>query len=70
MQIKKIDQKLHEQAKIEPHETIYRSAPGIGPLSARILSNELGELSQFANERQLFSLRMSSWWHSYGYDHE
>jgi transposase len=55
MQIKKIDQKLHEQAKIDPNETIYRSAPGIGPLSARILSNELGDLSQFANERQLFS---------------
>ena len=54
-QIKKIDQKLHKQAEIDPHEIIYRSAPGIGPLSARILSNELGDLSQFANERQLFS---------------
>ena len=54
-QIKKIEQKLNEQAAIDPNETIYRSAPGIGPLSARILSNELGNLSQFANERQLFS---------------
>ena len=45
-QIKKIEQKLHEQAAIDPNETIYRSAPGIGPLSARILSNELGNLSQ------------------------
>jgi transposase len=54
-QIKKIEQKLKEQAEIDPNESIYRSAPGIGPLSARILSNELGDLSQFANERQLFS---------------
>ncbi len=55
IQIKKIEQKLHEQADIDPNETIYRSAPGIGPLSARILSNELGDLTQFTNERQLFS---------------
>ena len=54
-QIKKIEQKLNEQAAIDPNETIYRSATGFGPLSARILSNELGDLSQFANERQLFS---------------
>jgi transposase len=55
LQIKQIEQKLKEQAQADPHETIYRSAPGIGPLSARILSNELGNLQQFANERQLFS---------------
>ena len=54
-QIQKIEQKLSEQASIDPNETIYRSAPGIGPLSARILSNELGDLTQFVNERQLFS---------------
>ncbi len=54
-QIRKLEQKLKEQAQTDPNETIYRSAPGIGPLSARILSNELGDLSQFVNERQLFS---------------
>ncbi len=54
-QIKKIEQKLKEQAAVDPHETLYRSAPGIGPLSARILSYELGDLTQFSNERQLFS---------------
>ena len=42
-QIKKIEQKLKEQAEIDPNETIYRSATGFGPLSARILSNELGD---------------------------
>ena len=54
-QIKKIEQKLSEQAVVDPNETIYRSAPGISPLSARILVLELGDLTQFANERQLFS---------------
>ena len=53
--LKKIEQKLKEQAAVDPHETLYRSAPGIGPLSARILSYELGDLTQFSNERQLFS---------------
>ena len=54
-QIQKIEEQLSQQASEDPHEKIYRSAPGIGPLSARILSNELGNMSQFNNERQLFS---------------
>ena len=54
-QIRQLEQKLKEQAKTDPNETIYRSAPGIGFLSSRILSLELGDMSQFANERQLFS---------------
>ncbi len=36
-------------------ERIYQSAPGVGKLAARILSNELGDMSQFSNERKLFS---------------
>ena len=43
------------QAQTDPNESTYRSAPGVGALSARILSNELGKMSQFDNERQLFS---------------
>ncbi len=54
-QIQKIEEQLSQQASEDPNEKIYRSAPGIGPLSARILSNELGNMSQFNNERQLFS---------------
>ncbi len=50
-----IEDKLKHQAKEDPKEKTYRSAPGVGPLSARILSNELGDMSQFQNERQLFS---------------
>jgi transposase len=54
--IKEIDGKLKEQAKQDKEaNAIYQSAPGIGPTTARILSNELGDMQQFKNERQLFS---------------
>jgi transposase len=54
-EIKKIEEELKHQATQDIHETTYRSVPGVGPQSARILSNELGNMSQFKNERQLFS---------------
>lgn len=34
---------------------MYQSVSGIGSTSARVLANELGDLQQFKNERQLFS---------------
>ena len=55
LEIKALDKRLVEQAKTDPLEAIYRSVPGIGPLIARILSHELGDMSQFRNERALFS---------------
>ena len=51
----KIEQKIKEQALEDANESTYRSSPGIGILSSRILSNELGNMSQFKNERELFS---------------
>lgn len=54
-EISKLTRAIKEQAKTDPNEATYRSAPGVGPLSARILANELGDMSQFKNERQLFS---------------
>ena len=54
-QIKTIEQQLKQKAEEDPKEKIYRSVPGVGALSARILADELGDLSQFKNERQLFS---------------
>lgn len=33
---------------------IYESVPGIGPIGARILSNELGDMEQFKSEKKLF----------------
>jgi transposase len=54
--IKDIDQELAVQAqKDEAIEMMYRSVPGIGPLSARILANELGDTLRFDNEKRLFS---------------
>lgn len=53
--IKRFDQALKEQAAIDNNEKIFRSAPGVGAVSARVLSNELGDMTRFDNERQLFS---------------
>ena len=56
VKIKEIEKQMASQAKDDEYlETIYRSAPGIGATSARVLANELGNLLQFENERQLFS---------------
>jgi transposase len=56
IQIKKIDKALSEQAKTESAmDVIYQSAPGIGPHHARVLANELEDMRQFKNEKQLFS---------------
>lgn len=55
-QVLEIDHEIARQAeKDEIKEVIYRSVPGIGPTSARVLANEMGDMSQFPNERQLFS---------------
>lgn len=56
VKIKEIEQQMALQAKKdEPMEVVYRSVPGIGATSARVLANELGDTLQFNNERQLFS---------------
>lgn len=54
-QITTLEQQLRQQAQQDRCEATYRSAPGVGAISARVLSNELGDLASFANERQLFS---------------
>lgn len=53
--IKRYEAELKLQANEDPLEKVYRSAPGIGKVTSRILSNELGDMSRFSNERQLFS---------------
>jgi transposase len=54
--LKEIDKELvyQAQADFRIHE-IYDSAPGIGTLAARILANELGDMSQFHNEKTIYS---------------
>lgn len=54
-QIARLERALRRQAASDPNEARYQSVPGVGFISARLLSNELGDMSQFANERQLFS---------------
>ena len=56
VQLQDIAKKLEKQAAQHTGlEKVYRSVPGIGPVSSRVLSNELGDLSKrFANERALF----------------
>lgn len=54
--IKEIDKELAVQAQKDGAiEAIYRSVPGIGTGSARILANEVEDTLQFNNEKRLFS---------------
>jgi transposase len=54
--IKEIEIKLIEQSKIDNSlEKIYLSIPGFGPTISRVLANELEDMKQFSNERQVFS---------------
>lgn len=51
-----VNQRLADQAKSQANlERIYQSAPGIGPIASRHLINELGDMSQFKNEKAIFS---------------
>lgn len=55
-QVKKIELEMARQAKSEAKlEDIYQSVPGIGPVIGRTLANELGDMTQFQSEGQLFS---------------
>lgn len=55
-QLKEINLEMKGQSfKDSYREEVYRSVPGVGDVSARVLSNELGDLSErFKNERSLF----------------
>jgi transposase len=54
--IEEIEEKMALQSeKDEFLEMVYRSVPGVGAVSARVLANELGDTLQFSNERQLFN---------------
>lgn len=54
--IKEINIKISQQAAEDSAlERIYRSAPGIGPIGARVLANEVEDMLYFENERELFS---------------
>lgn len=54
-EIKEIDNVLKKRSESDPLFRIYNSIPGYGVLIASMLSTELGDMSQFPNERTLFS---------------
>ena len=54
-QIEELDQELAQQAANDPLEATYRACCGIGVVAARTLANELGDMTQFRNEKALFS---------------
>jgi len=58
LKLKEIEGQLKLQAdgpREKDLKTIYESVPGIGPIHSRELTNELGDMSQFPNEKKLFS---------------
>ena len=55
-QIKEIEAMLEIQGNKDiALQQLYESVPGIGPIHARQLANELGDMKQFRNEKKLFS---------------
>ncbi len=56
IKIKEINEKIKEQAITDKViDATYQSSPGIGPITARILANELIDLKHFKSEGRLFS---------------
>jgi transposase len=55
LEIKTIEAHLKQQASKCNLESVYRSVPGIGKVSSRILACELGDMKHFKNEKSLFS---------------
>jgi len=53
-EVEKFKELLQSQADKDPLEARYRSMPGIGRTTSRTLSTELGDMSQFSNEKHLF----------------
>jgi transposase len=57
--IKDINKKIGAQSKAKEtcgiQEAVYKSAPGLGAISARELSRELGALKQFSSNKHLYS---------------
>lgn len=52
---KKIGVQSKSKKKLSIEEAVYKSAPGIGIISARELSRELGSLEQFSSNKHLYS---------------
>lgn len=54
-QIYKLNKELKKQSEESETDKYYRSVPGIGVLTARTLTLELGDMSRFTNAKNLYS---------------
>lgn len=58
--IKRIEKRLKIQARQDFNiGKVYQVTHGIGEISARILANELGDMSHFTNEKALYSYKLN-----------
>jgi transposase len=55
LQKRSLEKNLYERIENDPVTTKWRRIVGMGPTSSIVLSSELGDMKQFANERSLFS---------------
>ncbi len=55
LQIKQLNQQFLEEAKVSSIVQTYLQIPGIGIQTATVLATELGDMSQFRNEKALFN---------------
>ena len=51
---RRLEKEIRDQAEADPIQTVWHSLPGFGPISSRSMADELGDMSQFPNERGLF----------------
>jgi transposase len=54
-QVRELSKEIEKHFESQHTYRLYRSVPGIGPTSAAVLTAELGDMSQFRNERTVFS---------------
>ena len=54
IQKRRLEKEFRKQAESDPIQAVWHSLPGFGPISSRSMADELGDMSQFPNERGLF----------------
>lgn len=53
-EVKELDRQIKQKCEKDRNALIYQNVPGMGPLTSQTLSLELGDMSQFRNERTIF----------------
>jgi transposase len=55
VEMSSLQEQMKKQSEGDTQDAIYRSIPGYGFQTVRVVSTELGDMKQFSNERKLFS---------------